>query len=574
MAKTKFILEADQAKAVGAFLKVVDAQKKTERGMRNINREGAKTNKTMAGIGRSVAGWLGGFASIAGVVRGLQAINAEMEKSKRLRGEMYQVAQTTEQLSLKIAHLRKDVSESGLGGVTKDIAEISRRTAASLESVTAALFYAESAMGAGTPAAKAAALTISKFAAPAGLVPEEVKLLPKIFDIMKADTEKKQMAILNQLRAATGASIAETGEFIQPFIRPLVGYLQRGFTFPQAAGRMVGAIQVAGTPEEAATVMRTALDIGAGRTEKAMKFYGAEARKRGIDYGTLADPERFAFAQTLFQEAEKKGPATMDRLKVMVGAKGFEAMRRMFGEAAQRKYMEVFPEIEAAATATDVQNMAQLYQKLLSAEKTGRERRVQLGATRIGREMRPSIVYRQMTEDILRDVHAQEVGITDYMRGAFQTDIMQESRIGHMMLRENLALALEQTRGRPEEAGIRGLIKDYGQISYPTFHPEFMGRAYQATGGFGMVEEAGRFAEWPTMEELYRIKTGGAYGGPGGIPISEEGVRPEYYMRGLETHYGISEESAKKIVESLDRLNDTLQQGSAGVGGPNDNVLD
>ena len=49
MAKTKFILEADEAKAVQAYLKVVEAQNKATAGMRKMNREGKATRKQWAG---------------------------------------------------------------------------------------------------------------------------------------------------------------------------------------------------------------------------------------------------------------------------------------------------------------------------------------------------------------------------------------------------------------------------------------------------------------------------------------------------------------------------------------------
>ena len=364
MAKTKFIVEVEKdAKAIAAYLKIADAQRRVGKGMKDMNREGKKTSQTMSGIGRSIAGWLGGFASIAGVVRGLKAINAEMEKTQRLRKEMYQTALSVEQLSMKIMYLRKDVSETGFETVKKDIADISRQTGLPLLGTASALFFAESAMGAGTAAAKAGALNIGKFGAPAGLGPEALKLLPKMFDILKADTEKKQMVALNKFFAATAASIAEPGEFLQSFIRPLVGGLQRGFTYDQLLAQMVGGIQVGGGVEEAGTAMRIAADVTSARTEKAFKFLAQEAKRRGIDYGKLADPERYEFVRTLLEEAEKGGPESMQRLKTALGSKGFDPLRRIFGEAGRRKYEQVLPEIEKATTETVVQDMARIYLK-------------------------------------------------------------------------------------------------------------------------------------------------------------------------------------------------------------------
>lgn len=587
MAKTKFILEADQAKAVGAFLKVVEAQDKTTRGMRKMNREGAKTNKTMVGIGRSVAGWLGGFASIAGVVRGLQAINAEMKKAQGLRKEMYQAALSMEQLTSKIAYLREDVSISGLEAVKKDIAEISRQTAASTEVVSKALFFSESVMKPGGIAAKSAATVIAQYAAPAGLTPEETALIPAIFKITGATTRKKQMQIVNQLAAATRASIAEPGEFMKPFIEPLTMGMQRGFTFAQLLAQMTAGILTAGGVEKGGTATRAAIEIASGKTKKALEFFYKEGKERDIDFGALKGAERYKFVSELYQEYEAKGPKALDIFVTTVGGKGVKYLGAMFGKTGREQYAEVLPGIKAAKTSADVEEMARQYKETLSAKAVGMERREQMAETKVAMEYKANIAYQDIIgtgeeggKGIFGKVIGMEVGFGDYMRGVITTDKMQKARIGRMMIQENLALALEQKRGTPEETEIKMLMSEFGRIEVPSFHPEFLKRAYKATGGFTMPEKLGRFAEFETIQEFFRLSAPGIYGGD--REVQPGFARKPYYMRGLEAYYDVDLETIQKNIESQDRntesnnrltesnnrLADKLEQG-IGVGGLN-----
>lgn len=550
MAKTQFILEADEARAVQGFLKLIEAQDKTTAGLRKMNREGQKAGKSLRDVGSSISGWLSGFLSMAGVVQGLKEIVAEMEKATRLRKEMHDVALTTEQLTMKIAHLRKDVSEGGISAVTKDVAEISKQTAISLETAANALFMAESAMGPGTQRARTAALTIGQFAAPAGLMPEEVRLVPKIFDINRAYTKEQQLRILNQLQTATGASIAETGEFIQPFITPMTLAMQQGFTFEQSLAQMVAAIQTTGTVERAGTAARASLQIAGGRTKKALSFYQKEAGKRGIDFGRLTGPERYEFVRSLFMEAEAAGPEAMDVFKTTVGGKGFMFMQAMFGEAGRRKYFEVLPGIEAARGADSVQRMAEQYKRLLSAEATILQTQEQLAKSRIGRERRPGVILDQLTKSVLDEARALTRGYGEVAEFAVTPRRMEENIMARSLVRENILLALETAgKGTPERAQLLDLYKEMFWMKPLTGRPELLGRAYGLTGGFGMIEQRGRLADISTIKDVREEL---------GFPTSVEDLaRRGPYMRGLRHHYGI--EDVKKQTILLEEIRDLLQ---------------
>ena len=74
MADVKFILDAEHAKAVNAFLKVVDAQDKSEKGFKRQVNEGMKFDKM---LGRIATGAIGAVAGIASITTAVRALGAE-----------------------------------------------------------------------------------------------------------------------------------------------------------------------------------------------------------------------------------------------------------------------------------------------------------------------------------------------------------------------------------------------------------------------------------------------------------------------------------------------------------------
>ena len=546
--KVTFNLEANEAKAVQALLRVVDAQDKGVAGMRRLNREAQKSQTVLQGIGQSVAGWLTAFASIGTVVQGLRAIVSEMKEATALRREMTEVAKTTEELTIKIANLRKDVSAGGIAAVTRDVAAIATQTKIPFDVASRALFYSESAMGAGTPQALAAATTIGQFAAPAGLKPDEVRLIPKLFSITGATDRQKQLQILNQLHAATAGSIAETGEYITPFLSTAVSDIERGFTLSQSLARMTAAIETTGTVSDAATMSGRLADIAAGRNVRALKYLTEQGRTRGVDFTALSDPQRLEFARRLYHEHQAAG--TMDELKTKLDVRGFAAMRALFSEVGERKYYSMLPEIEQAAGGTAVQTMAEQFKGTLTAQEAGRETTVQLAQTLLAQERQPDILLTKVSGDILKQVHGRLRGFGEYTTAGLTADAFEQHRIAKMVMQENLALAYEQAGGA-ERDRIAGLIRETGGTLALSAEPDLVRRAFEATGGFSMVQRAGRLAMPETVSRL-SIRRGVPFA-PGETyeepPAGLE--RMEYYMRGFESYYGLNSDNFRGAVEKL-----------------------
>jgi len=80
MGVVNFQLEASEAKAVGAFLKVVDAQRKTERGANKAAAASKRHEKAMKHVGSMVSSWLGVGAAIGAVTTGIRSVITEMKR--------------------------------------------------------------------------------------------------------------------------------------------------------------------------------------------------------------------------------------------------------------------------------------------------------------------------------------------------------------------------------------------------------------------------------------------------------------------------------------------------------------
>lgn len=84
MATVKFTLEAEEAKAVQAFLRVVDAQSKTEHGFKRTTKAAQDQESLFAGLGGKIATLAAGYVSVQSAIdaatAALRFYNAEQDK--------------------------------------------------------------------------------------------------------------------------------------------------------------------------------------------------------------------------------------------------------------------------------------------------------------------------------------------------------------------------------------------------------------------------------------------------------------------------------------------------------------
>jgi hypothetical protein len=137
MPKTTFILEADEAKAVGAFLKVVDAQNKSTDAMRKMGREGRDTQKSLDGFGKvaSQIGMIaGGFIGATGAMEGarkvIRLLTGELVDLRRKETEAAQATMDyakgfSEAIGDWLGPEKIDEAHAALTRLTKTIPELS-----------------------------------------------------------------------------------------------------------------------------------------------------------------------------------------------------------------------------------------------------------------------------------------------------------------------------------------------------------------------------------------------------------------------------------------------------------------
>lgn len=87
MADVKFILDADTAKAVKGILKVMDANKKTEKSFGKATRAGKQASKAFNGVGRELRSMALGVVGVTAIVGGLTAAFRKMTDERKLAAQ-------------------------------------------------------------------------------------------------------------------------------------------------------------------------------------------------------------------------------------------------------------------------------------------------------------------------------------------------------------------------------------------------------------------------------------------------------------------------------------------------------
>jgi hypothetical protein len=398
--------EFDQmSKSAGKADRAVKKIGSKKKDIKGVNDEVGGFNKAAGTAATRATNWIKGFVGISLVVKSIQMMVSELQKASEIQKNMLGIAVDWEKETMKVAHLRGDVSESGVRAAQKDVADLAKKAGVSLEVASQIQFYSESALGSGTDVARTGAANIAGFAAAANLTPEEVKQIPKLFSVMRAGTDEEQKKILNQLYEATRQSIAESGEYIKPFISTAVGDVERGFTLSQSLARMTAAIETTGSVEEAATMSGRLADIAAGRTKKGLEFMTTEAGMRGLDYAGMTDPQRLEFSRRLY--GEFKGEGNMDVLKTQLDVKGFSAMRALFSDVGQEKYAAVLAGVRAAEERDTVERMAEQYKSSLTGMKTLQDVNVQIDKARSGRTAFASAMLEEQVKALEEQFYAQ-----------------------------------------------------------------------------------------------------------------------------------------------------------------------
>ncbi len=554
--KTTFVLEAKEAKAVNAFLKVVDLQNKAIDGQKKLSRQGKQTSQSLEGIGKSIMGWAAGIASVATFVRGLRNVSEETEKIKQSQKEMYDIALTNEERILKLAHLRGDVSLGNIQKIRKETEALALKTSVPFGTAASLKFYMESALGTG-PAAITAAEAALKFAGPARIQPEELALIPAVIKKWEAATPKEQSELFSAVYGGTKASLADVGQYIPQLMTVQSTAKEYGFTLAQTLALLTTAIEAAGLEKSGQTLMSSML-YGTGRSKKAHEYLSGEAARKGKEWGEMGAVERYWFTAGLYEEAREKGPAAEDVFKLAVGGKGYQYFQQMFSATSRRKYEEVLPAIMEKVSSDIVDVMAEQFQRLPLAVKTRHATFAETGAATTGEKKSPFAVLSEITTETIKQADANVRGWGDIIRFGLTPEKFRMFNMAQNVLQENLLLAIKESEaGSPERNRLLRLYRQTYQPSPFSIRPDYLKDVYEATEGFELV---GRKGELATDE--FRKMVAREAGLAGGIG------RPKHYTRGIEAYYGIAEameEHTKALKRNTEAIDQFVEKMTTGV---------
>ena len=463
-----------------------------------------KTKQEMTGIGSiskstvgSVKNWVQGFVGLAAISSFLNKIVASMKEASDFQKEMLGTALGFEQISMKIAQLRKQTDQAGQRTAQKDILAVARAADVLPDVAAEALFFSESSFEPGSAAAKSSAEAIASFAAPAGLTPEEVKGIPKIFSAFGAETRPQQDVILNQLVAATGGSSAETGEFINPLVSLTNVFKAMGFTFEETLAKMVAQIEVSGSVSKAAEDTRRFAEIASGRrTEKAMEFLISEGKKQDVDFQKLSVPERLEFfTDKVFDEFEKAGK--LDELSKVLGGESFKVVQLGASETARRKFETILPKISEAKTSTFVQDLSEEFSRTMTARDVQFQISNLASSSKRGGETEASARLELMIDAIFKLSTTLREDFGAKLFSALTPESVEKKNIGLLLLEENLLLAKERGGTDQEISKIDALLERLPSVLSLRANKELVSQIFDVSEGFQLPGKLQRTAVDP-----------------------------------------------------------------------------
>lgn len=226
MGQVTFRLDADVAKAVDGFLKIVEAQRKAEKGLDQVKRKGQETQtvyeqigSAAAGAGQSASSMVAGFMSITGAIA---LARQYQENLKQIRDLQTKIAQEVAggQAGVEQAAARLGLTgDAGLQRTQAIVSQIVRKTGRSQGEVAGILSSAATEMGGSLEDKTTAATEMANFAAVAGLAPGEHESLWDLLGEAGADSPDKMRATFGRIQAAAKAAGSPIGDFSNALLK-------------------------------------------------------------------------------------------------------------------------------------------------------------------------------------------------------------------------------------------------------------------------------------------------------------------------------------------------------------------
>lgn len=508
----------------------------------------AKTSLT------SVKSWVGGFAGLAGIKMLIGEVISGLRETQQIQNEMLSTSIELDRLALPLAGLYKDTSQAGIDAARGKIMSAATQAKVTPEVAEQALFFSVSAMGAG-PAAEAAGLKVAKSVGSLGLSNEDGAKLIRILSLLEANTGEKQDKVLNMVLTAANRSIAQTGDYVSNLPQLLAEGISRGYDPAEILAKYNSAIAVTGSPSQAATTARSEIAILSGRSKQAIELWSELAKKQGLDFAEMTDPQRVAFSSGEFLKI--LGTKRVMEFKGKLGGEGYGHLLVMGSSKAKSTYAADLPAIGGAASGTFAADAWKGYSGTRIAEQVGIDTMRRGAEARTGVKKAPSVVFNTLVEDIFAQKKAGRRGIPEHIGAFFTPETIEKRNIAQRLMHRNLDIAQQRIEERhggvqedfrddPEFIRINALREEaFNVLSYRA-SSDFLRRASEATQKFTLIQEEG-------LHET----------APRDIPIN----------RAIESWFKLDQaadklnEAAEKITVAAEKLDGSSAAGDFGGGG-------
>jgi len=348
MGQVTFKLEADEAKAVKGFLRVVEAQNKVGRAAKDSGTKVKGATDEMdkafgsmgANFGRQISGMVTGLVGVGGVMAALQLVRAETMATVEAMGKLAVEGGTYDRAAVAVAtQMGQGATDVGHQTGRDILARIARgaRTGPDVEMAKGVAIAGHAAFGSKGEVLSGKTLDMTLLGGQfAGYAQMDSGAAAGMFKVMAQAGvgDKEQMAKrLGQFyESYKGALSVDQGTAIGGVVRFMAQYMSQGGTYERGLAEFGRAVQVTGSEQEAAQMVRKTTDMFAKPTvmaalAKQMWPEDAVAADDGGG-GMLRPSQRKARQQRLQKEID-------DRLITRFSALSLDDQKKAFGQFVQ-----------------------------------------------------------------------------------------------------------------------------------------------------------------------------------------------------------------------------------------------
>lgn len=326
MGLVTFRLDAEEANAVNAFLKVVEAQRKCEGGFKDMRTASEQLSDAAKNAAHSALAMVSGFLSIRGAISLARQYEDQLKEIRQLQRDISEKT-TGAQANVELVTAKLGLGMGGNAGLQQTqqiITELVRKTGQSQPDVTTILAGAATEISGGLDDKVAAAAEMANFKAVAGLAQEETGPLWDMLGEAGADTPAKMRLAFSRIRAAANAAGSPIGDFSGALLKKAPELIGEGASFEEALAMLAQSISAsAGQERGGGKLLGSLAEVlrDAGVRKGIASLAGKPADEIGVT-------EQLSTLQRIIED-----PARRPRLAKELGAGKMATLDRFFDQA-------------------------------------------------------------------------------------------------------------------------------------------------------------------------------------------------------------------------------------------------